>query len=162
MRDLLASDGEAAFYACDLRGTGESEPNTTLKSFLDPYGSDYFYAAYGIMFDRPYPAQRTFDLLRLVDWLQANGHEEIHLAAKGWGTIPATFAAVLDERITRVTLKHALTSYGDVAEAEDYDWPLSSFLPDVLKSFDLPDCYGALEAKHLRLIEPRGALAMIA
>ena len=157
IRDLLASEPEAAFYACDVRGIGESQPNTTSKPFLDPYGSDYFYAVYGVMFDQPDPAQRTFDLLRLVDWLAANGHEEIHLAAKGWGTIPATFAALLENRVTRITLKNGLTSYGDVAEAEDYDWPLSSFLPGVLKSFDLPDCYRALAAKKFRHVDPKAA-----
>jgi pimeloyl-ACP methyl ester carboxylesterase len=157
VRELLAAEPEAAFYACDVRGVGESQPNTTSKSFLDPYGSDYYYASYGVMFDRPYPAQRTFDVLRLVDWLVANGHEEIHLAAKGWGTVPATFAALLDERVKSVTFKHALSSYSDVAEAEDYDWPLSSFLPDVLKTFDLPDCYRALAVKGLRQIEVKSA-----
>jgi pimeloyl-ACP methyl ester carboxylesterase len=159
VRELLAAEPDAAFYACDLRGIGESQPNTTNKPFTDPYGSDYFYAVYGVMFDRPYPAQRTFDVLRLVDWLRANGHEEIHVAAKGWGAIPATFAALLDERITRVTLKNALSSYSNVAEAENYDWPLSAFIPDILKTFDLPDCYRALAAKGLRQIEPKGAMA---
>ncbi len=159
IKELLAADPGAAFYACDLRGIGESQPNTTNKAFTDPYGSDYFYAIYGVMFDRPYPAQRTFDVLRLIDWLKANGHDEIHLAARGWGTIPATFAALLDDRIGRVTLKHALSSYGDVAKAEDYDWPLSSFLPAVLKTFDLPDCYRALAAKGLRQIDVKGAKA---
>jgi hypothetical protein len=76
--------------------------------------------------------------------------------AKGWGTIPATFAAVLSGDVKRVTLKHALTSYSDVAEAVDYDWPLSSFVPDALKTFDLPDCYRALEAKGLTLVDPKG------
>jgi hypothetical protein len=109
------------------------------------------------MFDQSYPAQRTFDVLRLVAWLKANGHDEIHLAAKGWGTIPATFAALLSDDVARVTLKHALTSYSDVAEAEDYDWPLSAFVPDVLKTFDLPDCYRTLAAKNLDQIEPKGA-----
>jgi hypothetical protein len=158
IRELIAADPEAAFYACDVRGIGESQPNTTSRSFLQAYGSDYFYAIYGIMFDRSYPAQRTFDLIRVIDWLKANDHQEIHLVAKGWGTIPATFAALLDDRITRVTLKHALSSYSDVAEAQDYDWPLSSFIPDVLKTFDLPDCYRALEAKGLRHIELKGAM----
>ncbi len=157
IRELLAADSEAAFYACDLRGIGESQPNTTSRSFLQGYGSDYFYAIYGIMFDRSYPAQRTFDLVRVIDWMKANDHQEIHLVAKGWGTIPATFAALLDDRITRVTLKHALSSYSDVAEAQDYDWPLSSFIPDVLRAFDLPDCYRALESKGLRHIELKGA-----
>jgi hypothetical protein len=158
VRELVASEKEAAFYACDLRGIGESQPNTTSKPFLDPYGSDYFYAVYGVMFDQPYAAQRTFDILRLVDWLTANGHEEIHLAGKGWGTIPVTFSAVLDDRVTQVTLKNAMTSYSDVAEAEDYDWPLSSLVPDVLKTLDLPDCYEALATKHLRQVDPKSAL----
>jgi hypothetical protein len=66
-------------------------------------------------------------------------------------------ATLLDHRIVHVTLKHALTSYSDVAEAEDYDWPLSSFIPHVLKTFDLPDCYRELGSKRLQQIEPRGA-----
>ena len=162
IRELVTAEPEAAFYACDVRGIGDSQPNTTGKAFLDPYGSDYFYAIYGIMFDQPYPAQRTFDVMRIVDWLKANGHEEIHLVARGWGAIPATFAAVLDDRITQVTLKHALTSYSDVAETGEYDWPLSSFLPEVLKTFDLPDCYRALAAKGLKQLEPKGAKSGIA
>lgn len=53
----------------------------------------------------------------------------------------------------------ALTSYRDVAESEEYRWPLSSFVPGVLAQFDLPDCYRALAAKQLRQIAPCGALA---
>ncbi len=159
VRELLAADPQAAFFACDVRGIGDSQPNTTNQEFTNPYGSDYFYAIYGIMFDQPYPGQRTFDLLRVIDWLKAHGHDEVHLVAKGWGTIPATFAALLDEgTVTRVTLKHALSSYADVAEATDYDWPLSAFVPDVLKTFDLPDCYEALKSKNLRLLETKGAM----
>jgi len=159
IREVMAADPEAAVFACDVRGIGDSQPNTTGKGFTDPYGSDYFYAIYGIMFDQSYPAQRTFDLLRIVDWLKAHGHDEVHLVAKGWGTIPATFAALLAPTVTRVTLKQALTSYSEVAAADEYDWPLSAFVPDVLKTFDLPDCYTALAAKNLRLIDPQGAKA---
>lgn len=158
IREVMAADPEAAVFACDVRGIGDSQPNTTNKAFTEPYGSDYFYAIYGVMFDQPYPGQRTFDLLRLIDWLKAHGHEEIHLVAKGWGSIPATFAAILSEPVRKVTLKHALTSYSDIAEATDYDWPLSSFVPDALKTFDLPDCYRALESKGLKMIEPKGPI----
>jgi len=49
-------------------------------------------------------------------------HEEIHLVGKGWGTIPATFAALLMDGVKQVTLKNALTSYGEVAESEEYRW----------------------------------------
>src|SRR5262249_14213675 len=100
--------------------------------------------------------QRTLDLLRVLDWLADIGHREVHMVAKGWGTIPATFAAILSGAVRQVTLKNALTSYGEVAESELYGWPLSSFVPRVLAAFDLPSCYRTLEAKKLRQIEPVG------
>jgi len=34
----------------------------------------------------------------------------------------------------------------------DYGWPLSALPAGVLKRFDLPDCYRALEATKLRRI----------
>ena len=108
------------------------------------------------MLDQPYVGQKTFDVLRVLDWLGDVGHKEVHLVAKGWGAIPATFAAVLSDRVTRVTLKNALTSYEDVARSETYAWPLSSFVPDVLKSFDLPECYKALEGEETQADRPLG------
>jgi dienelactone hydrolase len=158
VREILEAEPQSAFYACDVRGIGESRPDTCgADTFLQPYGADYFYAAHALMLDRPYPAQRVHDVLSVIDWLASNGHTEVHLAARGWGTIPATFAAVLSDAVVQVTLKHALTSYADVAEVEQYDWPLSVLLPGVLRTFDLPDCYTALAAKNLRQIEPVGA-----
>lgn len=160
VQELVAAQPDAALYACDPRGTGESQPNTCgIDTFFDAYGCDYFYAGYALMLDRPMPAARTFDVLRVIEWLGAIGHEEIHLAARGRGAIPAAFAALLSPRVTRVTLKNAPGSYHAIASAEDYAWPLSALLPDVLKHFDLPDCYRALEGKRLRQIEPWGASA---
>ncbi len=95
-------------------------------------------------------------MLRVLDWLESYGHSEVHLAAKGWGAIPATFAALLSDAVVRVTLKNALTSYTDIAASESYAWPLSSLLPGALDRFDLPDCYRELEGKGLRLIDPWG------
>ncbi len=158
VRDLLTAEPDSTFYMVDVRGIGESQPGTCGQdSFLSAYGSDFFYSIHSLMLDRPYPVQRTHDLLSVLDLLNNIGHAEIHLAAKGWGTIPATFAAILHDSVKRVTLKNALSSYTTLAEAEDYDWPLSSLLPDVLRHFDLPDCYTALAAKQLHQIAPWGA-----
>jgi dienelactone hydrolase len=157
VRELLDAESGAAFFACDVRGIGDSQPETCgVKSFREPYGCDYFYAIHSIMLDQPYAGQKTFDLLRVLDWLGEYGYSDVHLAARGWGAIPGTFAAVLHDRVKQVTLKHALTSYANVAESEEYDWPLSSFVPGVLRYFDLPDCYAALATKQLRQIEPAG------
>jgi len=160
--ELLGAEPDAAFFTCDVRGIGDSRPDTcNPNSFSEPYGSDYFYAIHGLMLDRPYAGQRTFDLLRVLDWLAACGHAEIHLAALGWGALPATFAALLAPHVAEVTLKHPLTSFAEVAEAEDYDWPLAALIPNVLAHFDLPDCYRRLEGKRLRQIEPVGAASRL-
>ncbi|MCX7418347.1 MAG: acetylxylan esterase [Planctomycetia bacterium] len=152
VRELLAAEPGAAFYALDVRGIGESRPDTCgADQFTKPYGSDFFYSAHSIMLDRPYVGQKTFDVLRVLEWLATFGQRDIHLAAKGWGTLPATFAAVLTKTVTQVTLKESLDSYASIAEDEDYIWPLSSFVPGVLSRFDLPDCYCDLkETKKLR------------
>ena len=157
IRDLIAAEPEAAFYTCDVRGVGDSEPQTTSLNNRGEYSTDYFYSSHAIMLDYPYIGQRTFDVLRVLDWLNAWGYGQIHLAAKGYGALPATFAALLSAHVIQVTLKNALNSYSEVAEARDYSWPLSALLPGVLKTFDLPDCYRELNKKNLKLLEPWGA-----
>lgn len=159
LKELIRDESGSAVFACDVRGIGESKPNTCRDNFLDAYGNDYFYASYSRMLDYPYIGQKTYDILRLIDWIKSMGHEEIHLVAKGWGAIPATFAALLSKPVTQVTLKNALSSYTDIAENEEYNWPLSVLLPGVLKSFDMPDCYRNLSSKKLHQIEPWSALA---
>jgi len=164
VKELLEAAGDGPFYACDLRGVGESRPDTCgSDQFLSPYGSDYFYASHAIMLDRPYVGQKTHDLFRVLDWLTSLGHRQVHLAAKGWGTLPATFAAVINERVTQVTLKQGLTSYADIAESENYKWPLSCLAPGILSRFDLPDCYREIETnKKLRQIDPQGPVPQFA
>ena len=159
VKELIAQQPDAAFFACDVRGIGDSQPNTTNRGFESSYGSDYFYAANSSMIGYPYVGQRTYDLIRVINLLKSTGYTDIHLAGKGWGTIPATFAALLADDITQVTLKNALTSYADIANSERYNWPLSSFIPGVLAHLDLPDCYAALKNKNLKQIEPWSAQA---
>ncbi|HEY1110738.1 MAG TPA: hypothetical protein VGE76_18950, partial [Opitutaceae bacterium] len=157
--ELMKESRDAAVFACDVRGIGESRPTTTNQGFLAPYGPDYLYAAYGLMLDAPVVGQRTHDVLRVIEWLKSTGHTEVHLVARGWGAIPATFAAVLSDDVAQVTLKHVLSSYQEIATSESYKWPLALLAPGVLKHLDLPDCYRALAAKKLRQIEPWGAMA---
>jgi dienelactone hydrolase len=149
----LVADG-AAFCSVDVRGVGESRPGTgSSDDFNRPYGSDYFYAGHSLMLDAPYVGRKTFDVLRVIEWLRLNaGTQRVHLAAAGWGTLPATFAALLSDTVTQVTLAGAPQSYASIAESERYTWPLSSFVPGVLRYFDLPDCYTELEGKGLRRI----------
>jgi dienelactone hydrolase len=153
--ELLKAEAEAAFYACDVRGIGESRPSPL--GAAPPFDSEYFFASNSLMLDRPYLGQRVFDVLRVLEWLNAQGHREVHLTGKGWGALVATFAAMLGRDVVQVTLKHALRSFAEVAETEDYRWPYAALLPGVLAHFDLPDCYILLAQQKLRQIEPWGA-----
>ncbi len=158
IRETIEGEPDTPFFTCDVRGIGESMPGTSQPdTFHSPYGSDYFYAIHSIMLGRPYVGQKTFDVLRVLEWLGSIGHHEVHLVGLGWGALPATFAAVLSPSVQQVTLKGALNSYSQIAESEHYDWPLSTLLPGVLKSFDLPDCYAELSTKGLKQIDPQGA-----
>ncbi len=159
IQELIKAEPNLPFFACDVRGIGDSRPNTAgADQFLKPYGSDYFYAVHSLMLDKPYVGQKTHDVLSVIDWLAEHGYTEVHLAALGWGTLPASFAAFLADNVKRVTLKQNLSSYEAIATSEDYDWPLSSFVPNVLAKFDLPEVYEQLKSKQLRQIESRGAV----
>jgi cephalosporin-C deacetylase-like acetyl esterase len=159
IKDLLTAEPDTAFYAMDVRGIGESQPDTCGKDqFLRPYGSDYFLSAHSLMLGRPYLGQKTHDVLRVIDWLKAIGHEEIHLAGRGWGAQPAAFAALLHDSVKAVTLKNALTSFLELAQTEDYQWPYAIMLPNVLAHFDLPEVHAALKAKALKSTDPWGPL----
>ncbi len=158
--EVMKAEPETPLFTCDVRGIGESMPNTCgANSFDSPYGCDYFYAIHSLMLDRPYVGQKTTDVLRVLDWLASCGYTDIHIVAKGWGALPATFASLLDERVRQVTIKNGLTSYSDIAQNQQYHWPLATLLPNVLAHFDMPDCYRALQAKKLRQIEPWDASA---
>lgn len=140
LKKLVTDEPEVPLFACDVRGIGESRPDTCgYDQFGRPYGSDFFYAAHALMLDRPYVGQKTFDLLRVLQWLHDYGHTEVHLVAKGWGTVPAKLAAFVHGRIAKTTWLEPLDSFASIAESEEYNWPLSSFIPHVLASFDLPD-----------------------
>jgi hypothetical protein len=54
-------------------------------------------------------------------------------------------------------LKNALSSFTTIAENTEFNWPLSTLVPGILKHFDLPDCYRELAAKKLVQIGAVGA-----
>ena len=149
MRQQVPADPQkTAFYACDVRVVGESMPDTCGEnSFLQAYGNDYFYAIHGIMLNRPYVGQKTLDVLQVLRWLEEAGHARIEIIARGWGTLPAAFAALYSDAVHSVQLKDALESFHTIAASREYDWPLSSFVPSILKELDLNDCYTLLKAE---------------
>ncbi len=98
-----------------------------------------------------------YDVLRTLDFMAEYGYDRVHLVGLQWGAIPAAFAALLDDRVRQVTLKHAPISYREMAETQMQSWPLSAMLPYALEHFDLPDVYRALATKKVSLVRPLSA-----
>lgn len=148
LRELIEQEGDKVpVFTCDVRGVGESLPQTAGGTPHGYYGADYFYAAYANMLSRPYLGGKTHDVLRVLDFLGKYGWTQVHLASKGRGCLPGGFAALLDDRVKSVTLRDPLESWHHVATDEHYEWPLSHMIFNVLKTWDLPDVWGALKPR---------------
>ena len=118
-----------AFFACDCRGAGESRPDTCrADSFFHSYGSDYHYASYALLLGESYIAWRVHDLLSVLDWMAQFRYDRIHLACSGAGCVPGALAALLDERVYRVTLIDAPASFEEMACNKLCSRPLSSMV----------------------------------
>ncbi|MFW6107961.1 MAG: alpha/beta hydrolase family protein [bacterium] len=143
-------------FAVDVRGIGMMTAlSCDLGDFFAPYDSDYMYATYGQMLGEPYSGRRVHDLLCALDLLESQGYADVHLVGRGLGAVWATFAAVLHDAVTQVTLHNALLSYHELTQTPTYKWPLSAFVFGVLAEFDLPDCLRELAAeKDLTLVKP--------
>lgn len=151
LRELIEKEGPAVpVFACDVRGIGDSMPGTAGGDAFGYYGADYFYATYANMFAKPYLGGKTWDVLRVLDFLAECGWTEVHMASKGWGCLSAGLAALLDDRVKTVTLKDRLESWHSLVTNEHYQWPLSHMAFGALKEWDLPWVWEALNTKNLK------------
>ena len=80
-------------------------------------------------------------------FLKAHGVKEIHLIGNGQGAPVAAFAALFEPAVTHVTLHHAPESYRAIVEKRVTQWPLSIMPYGILRHFDLPEVYRAINAE---------------
>ncbi len=153
LRELIGGHAGDVFTV-DVRGIGESKPNTCgIDSFDDPYGCDYFYSAHSIMLARPYLGQKVLDVLSVIGWLGSLGAPSVHLAGHGWGALIATLSAVISDQVSQLSVQQRVASFKSLAIEEDYSMPLAYLPPDVLKQFDLPECDDELGRRGVLAVE---------
>lgn len=149
--------GDTGFFSLEVRGVGESRPaecNIRETDFFASYGSDFLYASCAEMLDRPYLGRKVYDILAAISLLKRQGAEQIHLIGNGQGAVAAALAALLSPEVRQVTLHHAPLSWRQMVNSRVVRWPLSVMPSGVLRRFDLPDVYRALQAKNIQLIAP--------
>ncbi|HYF51174.1 MAG TPA: hypothetical protein VEJ63_17295 [Planctomycetota bacterium] len=144
-----------AFYALDVRGTGDSMPVRPPDSdFFASYQYDYMHHGHGVMFGESYFGRRVFDVLRTIDLLASEGVKSIELIGRGQGALHAAYAAVLANHVVKkVTLINAPASYLEWATNPVVRWPASNMPRGVLNHFDLPDIYRALKGR-VQIVAP--------
>lgn len=145
---LIAANPTTAFFAMDVRGAGESQPNTNAanSASISSTPADNFWAELSDSLSEPLLGRKVWDVLRVIDFLASFGYTSIRLAGRGWGAIPAALAAFLDSRVTAVQLKNSLTRWHAcaIAKPDQMSWPQSLLPAKALLNFDLPDVYADL------------------
>ena len=120
------------------------------REFFSSYCCDYDYSAIGLMLNEPYLGGRVRDILSTVKLMKHNGHGKIDIVAKGQGTIPAIFAALLSDDIKDVTLIQAPESFDSMLRTRITYVPQSVMPWGVLKFTDMPELIEAVGAKVIK------------
>jgi hypothetical protein len=105
-----------------------------------------------LVLGRPLAGQRVADLLAIVQGLRARPDLEgkpLVLAARGFPSVPALFAAALEPAIDRLYLAGGLVSFQSIVETEDYNQPFSNFVPNLLLHTDLPELAMSLAPRRI-------------
>lgn len=147
--------GKAPLYCLDVRGLGESLPDDGGGDFYQPYGMDYMLHGQALLLGESYLGRRVHDLLAVLDLLEQEGARRIDLYGRGQGAIIALCAAVLDRRVSTLTMRNAPLSWQAWTETPVVAWPAANFLRGALAFLDLPDLYRALGSR-VRVLAPWG------
>ena len=149
----LAAQGTVV-CAPDVRGIGDLRPEYSAGApdYVGPRENEENYAWASLMLGRSLLAQRVTDLLAVIEALSAGelGGTPL-LAARGQLTIPALCAAFLAPKIAGIYLAEHLVSWRGLVETEMYHHPFANFVPNVLRSTDLPEIAAAIEPRKITL-----------
>jgi cephalosporin-C deacetylase-like acetyl esterase len=159
----------------DLRGTGESAADSD-STFL---GIDAELTGFSHQVSHPLIGLRVFDALGCAAWLRGRddvdgervgmigdslsgfnpplaqprlitdpGLEPIQ-QAQSLGPTVAMLALTLDTKLSCGALRGGIASYSQICPQMYFLHPWSTFVPGILKSFDIADCYGACAPRPL-------------
>jgi dienelactone hydrolase len=149
----LAAAGTAV-CAPDVRGIGDlrAEFSSGAPDYMGEHENEENYAWASLMLGRSLLGQRVTDLVAVIQALSAGkwGGSPL-LAARGQLTIPALCAASLAPEIAGLYLEDHLISWRSLAETEIYHHPFANFVPNVLKSTDLPEIAAAMAPRKITI-----------
>jgi len=142
--------------AIDVRCTGDMWPEVGRgnRFYTIPHSAEEDYAWASVILGKPLVGQRVTDILafvRALDSADATRGRRVVLAGLGQLTVPALFAAALEPRIETVYLAGGLVSFRSVLDSDEYKHPTANFLPNLLRTTDLPAIAGMAAPRRMIL-----------
>ncbi len=154
-------------FAIDPRGMGETKPQRTNEFdkrggySAQLLGFEAALAYNGLKAGVPLFGMRLLDVIKGVDYLCSREDvdiDQIGCVGHGVGALLAMYAGAIDGRIEFVVAYEPLLSYRSLAQSQFYTHHFSTFLPDVIKAFDLPDVAAMIAPRTLILVCPVDAM----
>ena len=139
MKEYLAHNH--AVVIADLRGLGEMKDPAAFND-AKYFNQEYRNAMIALHIGKPLVTQRTTDVITLTDYIDQHerlSKSNIHVMANGIAALPALHAAVLDNRLKKLTVSQMLPSFAAIyTDPARLHW-YSSVIPNVLAYYDIPD-----------------------
>jgi cephalosporin-C deacetylase-like acetyl esterase len=141
--------------AIDARGFGETQiksEGTTDDNRI--WFGDASSTSAAFLLGKTLVGLRSLDIIRGFDLLSGRTEvspRTIRLVGVGGASVPALFAAALDDRIQSVELDRMLMSYRSVIETPIHRQAYEQVIPGVIRKFDLPDLVAALSPRSVRI-----------
>lgn len=155
--DQLAQLGYTVL-ALDVAGRGDTAEEWESS---DPwFGNDKF-SWLALMVGKTMVGLRMDDILRGIDVLEER--KLLHGGrcfgfGKGLATVDLLHAAVVDSRLSALTLEAGLVSYAAIARTPIHRQVFEAVVPGVLTEYDLPDLVAALAPRPVRIVNARSPL----
>jgi hypothetical protein len=136
----------SALIIADLAGFGELADPEQLN---DPkyYNKEYRNAIAALHIGSSLQSERTKNIIVLMDYITQNEKLKnlpVQLVAKGAAAIPALHSAVIDDRISTLSVHNCISSFEEILYHAENREGYSSVIPGVLKYYDVADLKKAL------------------
>ena len=154
--DADLAPGSPVVCAVDIRGVGALLPEYSPghSGYAASHRREEDYAWSSVILGKPLVGQRVTDILAVVAALRKHpvtAGRRIRVAADGKLTVPALFAASLDQGIEALYLSGGLTSFRDVVNSELFNQSFANFVPGLLNHTDLPEVAASLAPRRIVL-----------
>ncbi len=159
LRELYPLKQFRRVSAVDLRGFGELAPAPCSHDVKPWCSIDRALSDLILLIGQTPAGMQTQDALRAIDAALGTGNSEepLTLMGRGEAALAALFAGLIHPRVQRIVLDAFLVCFEDLATAENPLWQRYSYIPGVLRHFDIPELLAAQHGKTLLLINPLDA-----